>query len=103
MEKLDEFMESLLNAKGVTDVDPEVRAELKKQMSERLLDQINRNAIMRLSEEKAEELTKLIESNPNITNEEVTKFIQDAGVDLSDVALSTMVQFRNFYLSGTGE
>ena len=68
MQKLDEFIEQLLNDKGVTDIDPDTRATLKEDMKNRLIDQINRNAIMELDDQKAEELVKLVE-DPDFTNE----------------------------------
>ncbi|MBO4276729.1 hypothetical protein J5868_03485 [Candidatus Saccharibacteria bacterium] len=101
MQNIDDFLESLLNDKGITDVDPEIRAELKEDMKTRLMDQINKAAILELSEEKAIELADQIDK-PDFTNEKLTKFIQDAGVNLTEVALDTMLKFRNFYL-GSGE
>ena len=101
MQNIDEFIESLLNDKGITDVDPEVREDLKADMKSRLEDQINRAAIAALSEEKAAELAKLVD-DPDFTNEKMTKFMQDSGVNLTEVALDTMLKFRSFYL-GTEE
>ena len=101
MQSVDEFIESLLIDKGITDIEPDIKEELKTDMKKRLLDQINRAAVMQLSEEKADELAKLVE-DPNFTNEEMTKFMQDSGVNLTEVALDTMLKFRSFYL-GTGE
>lgn len=101
MQSVDEFIESLLTDKGITDIEPDIKEELKTDMKKRLLDQINRAAVMQLSEEKADELAKLIE-DPNFTNEEMTKFMQDSGVNLTEVTLDTMLKFRSFYL-GTGE
>ena len=101
MQNIDEFIESLLNDKGVTDVDPEIREELKADMKKRLEDQINRAAIETLSEEKAAELAKLIDE-PDFTNEKMTEFMQNSGVNLTEVALETMLKFRSFYL-GTEE
>lgn len=101
MQSVDEFVESLLTDKGITDIEPDIKEELKTDMKKRLLDQINRAAVMQLSEEKADELAKLVE-DPNFTNEEMTKFMQDSGVNLTEVALDTMLKFRSFYL-GTGE
>lgn len=98
MQSVDEFIESLLVDKGITDVEPEVKAELKKEMTTRLLDQINKAAIMQLSEEKAAELATMVD-DPNFTNEKMTEFMQNSGVNLAEVALETMLQFRNFYLS----
>jgi len=99
MQNIDEFIESLLNDKGITDVDPEIKEELKTDMKNRLLDQINRAAIMQLSEEKAAELADLVD-NPDFTNEKMTEFLQNSGVNLTEVALDTMLKFRGFYLEG---
>ena len=99
MQNIDEFIESLLNDKGITDVDPETKEELKTDMKNRLLDQINRAAIMQLSEEKAAELADLVD-NPDFTNEKMIEFLQYSGVNLTEVALDTMLKFRGFYLEG---
>ncbi len=101
MQNIDEFLESLLNDKGITDIEPDIREELKADMKTRLLDQINQATIMELSEEKAKELAELVD-DPNFTNEKMTEFIQNSGVNLTEVTLDTMLKFRSFYL-GSGE
>lgn len=97
MQNIDEFIEQLLIDKGITDVEPEIREELISEMKERLMDQINKAAIMQLSEEKATELAEKV-NDPDFTNEQMTEFMQNSGVNLTEVALDTMLQFRNFYL-----
>ncbi|MBQ3441173.1 hypothetical protein IJG27_02560 [Candidatus Saccharibacteria bacterium] len=97
MQTIDEFIESLLNDKGITNIEPEIREELKADMKKRLEDEINRAAIEALSEEKAAELAKLVEQ-PDFTNEKMTEFMTNSGVNLAEVALETMLRFRNFYL-----
>ena len=97
MQTIDEFIESLLNDKGITNIEPEIREELKADMKKRLEDEINRAAIEALPEEKAAELAKLVEQ-PDFTNEKMTEFIANSGVNLTEVALETMLRFRNFYL-----
>lgn len=101
MQSVDEFIESILNDKGITDVDPEVREELKEDMKKRLLDQIDKAAIMQLSEEKAAELDEL-SNNPDFTNEKLVEFMKNSGVNLPEVALDTMLKFRGFYLGARG-
>ena len=97
MQTIDEFIESLLNDKGITNIEPEIREELKADMKKRLEDEIIRAAIEALSEEKAAELAKLVEQ-PDFTNEKMTEFMTNSGVNLTEVALETMLRFRNFYL-----
>ncbi len=98
MQNVDEFIEQLLADKNITDLAPEIKEELKNDMKRRLLDQIDRAAVMKLSEEKAAELAEKVE-DPNFTNEDMSKFMQDSGVNLAEVALDTMLRFRNLYLS----
>ena len=97
MQNVDEFIEQLLTDKGITDVEPEIRQELVAEMKERLMDQINKAAIMQLSEEKAAELAEKVD-DPNFTNDQMTEFMQNSGVNLAEIALDTMLKFRNFYL-----
>ncbi len=97
MQNLDEFIEQLLIDKGITNQDPEVKKELIEEMKNRLLDQIDRAAIMQLSEEKADELTKKLD-DPEFTNEKMTEFMKESGVDLTQVTIDTMMRFREYYL-----
>lgn len=101
MKNVDDFIESLLVEKGITDVEPDIKKQLKDDMKKRLLNQINKAAIMKLSEDKAAELAKLVD-DPDFTNEKMTEFMQKSGVNLTEVALDTMLKYRNFYL-GNGE
>lgn len=98
MQSIDEFIEQILVDKGITDVEPDVREELKADMKERLTDQINKAAIMKLSEEKAAELAAKID-DPAFTNEQIAEFIQNSGVNLTEVTLDTMLRFRGLYLA----
>ncbi len=102
IQNIDDFIESILKDKGITEVEQDVRAELKEDMKKRLLDQINKAAVMQLSEEKAAELADLVDS-PDFTDEKMTEFMQNSGVNLEEVALETMLQFRSFYLGNTEE
>ena len=97
MQSIDDFVESILKDKGITDVDPEVKADLMEEMKTRLMDQINKAAIMQLSEEKAAELAEKIK-DPEFTDEKLTEFMQNSGVNLTQVALDTMLKFRGFYV-----
>ena len=100
-QNIDEFINQLLVDKGITDLEPEIEADLKEEMKTKLLDQINKAAVMQLSEEKATELAGMVD-DPEFTNEKLTEFMQSSGVNLAEVATDTMLQFRSFYL-GQGE
>ena len=97
MESVDQFIEQLIKDKGVSDIDPEILTEMKADMKQKLLDQIDRAAVMKLSEEKAAELAEKVD-DPEFTNEKMVEFMTNSGVDLTQVALETMLKFRTFYL-----
>ena len=101
MQNMDDFIESLLEEKGITDIDDDVKAELKEDMKKRLIGQINQAAAMELSEEKAAELASMVEL-PYFTSEKMVEFMQESGVDLSEVTRDCMIKFRNFYLGMEG-
>ena len=101
MQEIDNFIDTILKEKGITGLEPDVESDLKAEMKERLLGQINKAAVMELSEEKAAELAELVDK-PDFTNEKMTEFMQNSGVNLTNVVADTMIKFRSFYL-GTGE
>jgi hypothetical protein len=98
MQNLDDFMESLLQEKGIN-VEGEVRDQLKADMTQRLLTQIDRATLNRLTEEQAIELSNKLD-DPNFGDAQAAEFIKNCGVDAQEVALETMVQFRALYLGG---
>ncbi|MBR6134284.1 hypothetical protein IKQ38_02280 [Candidatus Saccharibacteria bacterium] len=98
MENVEKFIDQLIDEKGLG-VEGDVRKQLKLDMMERLLDQIDRASINALPEDKAIELADKLDDE-NFTDEQVADFMKDSGVDLERVALETMLQFRLLYLGG---
>ncbi len=94
-----EFLENLLVEKGLTNLGNQTKANMINEMQTLLLDQINKAAIMKLREQQVDELNSLIESE-QFTNEKMTEFMVNSGVNLTEVALDTMLKFREFYLGG---
>lgn len=98
---IDTFIEDLLVERGITDIPEDIHADVVADLKETLLRQIDKEAILRLSEEKATELSNKLD-DPNFTPEDMAAFIRDAGVNLTEVALDTMIKFRGFYLGDQG-
>ena len=94
---VDDFLASLLDENGITNLEPKIRQDLIDDMRQRLFNQINKEAILRLSEEKASELSTKLD-DPNFTGDDMAQFLRDNSVNLTEVALDTMVKFRGFYL-----
>ena len=101
MEQIHEFMNQLLIDKGITGIDDDVRQRLIEDMTTMLLDQIDQNAIAALPDDKADELNAKLESG-ELKDEQVSDFMTEAGVDLQQISLTTMIQFRELYL-GTAD
>ncbi len=98
MENVEQFVDQLIDEKGLG-VEGDVRTELKMDMMERLLDQIDRAAINALPEDKAIELADKLDDE-NFTDEQVAEYMRNSGLDLERIALETMLQFRLLYLGG---
>lgn len=97
-----DFIDGIIAAKNASGLNEQVLGYLREDLSERLLDQIDRALLEALPEEKATELDVLLD-NENITPEEVQRFIVDAGVDVPKITALTMVRFRDLYLEKTAE
>ena len=98
MENMDQFIRQILAENGVTGLDEDVMEKLVKEMREYLIDQIDEAAISKLPDDKAEELRNKME-DPNFSDEDLQEFMKNSGVDLAQVALNTMLRFRNLYLN----
>lgn len=96
MENVEQFIDQLIDDKGI-ELTEEVRQQLKVDLIERLLDQIDRASINALPEDKAIELADLLDDE-NFSDEQMTAFMRESGVNLEAVALQTMMQFRLLYL-----
>ena len=102
MEQVSQFMDSLLEEKGITDLDDETRETLKRDMIERLMNQIDTALVNALPEDKLTEFNERI-NDPDFSNDDATQFFVDAGLDVQRIALQTMIEFRMLYLGGEAQ
>ena len=98
MDNVEQFIDQLIDEKDLN-LEDDVRQELKVDMINRLLDQIDKASINALPEDKAIELADKLD-DPDFTDDQVADFMRNSGVDLERVALETMMQFRLLYLGG---
>ena len=97
MDELDNFISSILDAKQLSGVTDEVRANLIEDMRGRLLDQINRALIDGMPDDKIDQFNDLLEQD-GISDEQLQQFVKDSGVDIPTVTAATMLRFRELYL-----
>ncbi len=97
MDKIHEFMGNLLDQKGITDIEEDARQHLIEDMTEMLMQQIDRAAIDALPEEKAIELANGLQDG-SIKEEDVPNFMKESGLNLEEISLVTMMRFKDLYL-----
>lgn len=96
-DELDRFVAEILEAKKLSGVNDDVRAQLLSDLKRELLDQINRALIDALPEDSLDRFNALLDA-PDTTDEEVQQFIMNSGVDVRRVTTETMLLFRGLYL-----
>lgn len=97
MDKIDAFINDIIDAKKLNGVDEEVRNQLIEDVRERLLDQINRALIDAMPDERIDQFNKLLDKE-EASDEELQQFITDSGVDVPSVTAATMLRFSELYL-----
>ncbi|MFV0485001.1 MAG: hypothetical protein ACK5MU_02100 [Candidatus Saccharimonadales bacterium] len=97
MGNVEQFIDQLITDKGVSGLTDEVRTELRADLTQRLVDQIDRAVINALPEDKAIELSEKLDDD-NFGDDQVNDFIRDSGVDVQKISLETMLRFRELYL-----
>ena len=97
MDDLDTFIKEIIDTKQLPGLTDDARQGLHEEMRDRLLDMINRSLIDALSDEKAEELSSLLD-HEGVSDEVVSQFIATSGIDASKVTAKTLIAFRALYL-----
>jgi hypothetical protein len=92
------FVKEMLDSKQWSEhVDDEVRAQLEQDLRTRLMDQIDRAIVEQIPEDKIDGLNELLDRE--VSEEEIQQYVAGSGVDTKQIALETMVRFRDLYLA----
>lgn len=94
---LDNFVDELLAAQGIDQLEPEVRDQLAQDLTDRLNDRLEAAMIAELPENKLPELEALLDQQ--VENNELQKFFAENIVDLPAVLARELAAFRQSYLS----
>jgi len=94
--ELRDFILSIIDAKGLEIPSEEVKEQLVADMTQRLLDMIDRETLNMLSAEKIDELNAMMDGGKS--DEEVQSFIRANVSDLQGLTAKTMTRFRDAYL-----
>lgn len=96
MDKIESFVDQLIREKGV-DISEEDREDVRQDIIDHLLDLIDLASAAALPEDKAVSLANVMD-DAELTDDQITKYMEKNGVDFNKVADETMEQFRLAYL-----
>ena len=102
-EIIDYFIEGLMEEKGVDAPTEEIREDMKADLKNQLMQQIDRSLIAELPDEKLDELNRAVSTNGQLDPKVVADAISEAGLDVSEITAGTMQRFREIYLGKADE
>ncbi|HVX58843.1 MAG TPA: DUF5663 domain-containing protein [Candidatus Saccharimonadales bacterium] len=94
---LEQFAEQLLSQKGMPgNIDPEVKAQMVKDLAARAEDYLNRKLIDSLSDDQVAQFNQLLDSDPSA--EAVQEFIDKNVANKQELTTSALLEFQELYL-----
>lgn len=95
MQNIEEFVDQLIKDKGFDEKDPEVLAQIKSDLMDRLENRINALVVSELEEDKLEAFNTVLDSG---SEEEMVNFVKANVPDLDEKVAGELLAFRNMYL-----
>ena len=95
MQNIEEFVSRLIEDKGFNEQDPEIIAQMKKDLLDRVENRINAMIVSILSSEKLPEFEKLLDGG---SEEEIQKFVKGNIPDIDERVATELLTFKNIYL-----
>jgi hypothetical protein len=97
--ELDQFIDGLIGDKA-TELGPDARAEMKKEIAVEIDDALNRAILSHLPDAALQEIEDHIDDDPTALSELILKKAAEAQLDLGAITTDTLLQFQALY---TGE
>ena len=93
---LDDFVDKLIEEKGLENLDDEVLKQIKNDLTSRIEDRINAAILAALPSEKLEDFEKILELG---NTEEIQLFCSKNILDPDQLVASELISFRQTYLT----
>lgn len=90
------FVSQLIKDKGLTELDPAARADLKRKLMQELNSEIERAYIMAMSDEQLIQMNEMLDTGAS--DEEISELFETSGVNYEEVTVKAMQAFRNNFL-----
>ena len=100
---IDLFIVGLMDEKGISYGDEPYKSDIFNDLKTRLMTELDRSLVAALPDDKLDEFSKTVAKDGKIDPNVVAKAVVDAGVNVEEVAGTTMAKFREIYLNEAGE
>jgi hypothetical protein len=95
MKNLEEFVSKLIEDKGFNEQDPEVIAQMKTDLLDRVENRINAMIVSKLNPEKLPDFEKILEIG---SENEIQEFVKKEIPDIDEKVATELLAFKNIYL-----
>jgi hypothetical protein len=95
MKNLEEFVSKLIEDKGFNEQDPEVIAQMKTDLLDRVENRINAMIVSKLNPEKLPDFEKILEIE---SENEIQEFVKKEIPDIDEKVATELLAFKNIYL-----
>ena len=95
MKNLEEFVSKLIEDKGFNEQDPEVIAQMKTDLLDRVENRINAMIVSKLNPEKLPDFEKILEIG---YENEIQEFVKKEIPDIDEKVATELLAFKNIYL-----
>lgn len=95
MKNIEEFVDKLIEDKGFNEQDPDIIAQMKSDLLDRVENRINAMIISKLNPEKLPDFEKVLDSD---SKEEIQKFVKENIPDIEEKVAKELLDFKNIYL-----
>lgn len=95
MKNIEEFVDRLIKDKGFKEEDPEVLAQMKSDLLDRVENRINAMILSHISPDKLEDFEKVIDGG---NEEEIQNFVKKDVPDIDEKVAMELLTFKNIYL-----
>lgn len=95
MNEINSFVDLLIEKKGFNETDPDVIAQIKSDLLDRVENRINAMIVSNLNGDKLSDFEKLLE---NGSEEEMQAFVKSDIPDIDEKVARELLTFKNIYL-----
>ena len=102
MQSFDQYVDLLIEKKGLNDLPDDKKDRLKTKIKETLIDEFNKEVLRQLPDDKLDEFGKIIDDDSK-TMEDAGVVIESAGLDMGEILKDVLESFQKIFLGQSPE